>query len=184
MIIDKTSTITKIVGIICAIAAAYLAFLTFRGFIYYRVIALLACAALAFVCLKGIGKDKEICVGVFGFMAVFEIVRMLLEESFSLQSGLLLLLRILGYISVVAYLLGIIKNKIIPIIGCILVTLFMVMNVYNLVISMRNLGAMVGTNVNLCNGNTIIDIIGIVAYGVPAIAMMVLIAAGVTKFTD
>lgn len=184
MIIDKTNKITKILAVICAVCAVLGSVLTIRGFVFYRLIVTLANAALAFVFFKGIGKDKEICVGIFGTLAVFEVVRVFMEESMNLSSGIFMLLRILGYVALVAYFMGFTKNKVIPIVGGSIVSLLMVKNVYNLLIAYKNWQTVLGGKGLKLSATFVLDMMGVVTYIVPTLVITILIAIGAIKFIE
>jgi len=179
MVIDKTKMVTKVLAVICALCAVLGLVQTLKAFILYRFVVTLADVALAFVCFKGIGKDKEICVGVYGVMAVFEIVRVFLEESLNLSSGILMLLRILCYVAIVAYLLGVIKNKMVPIIGGSIVSLLLLKNLYNLIMIYKNMPTFMGGM--KITGDTIFHMVGIAAYIVPTLVITILIATDAVK---
>ena len=185
MIVDKTNIVTKIVGVLCGAAAAVGLYYTLQGFILYRFIVAVVNLAIALVCFLGTGKDREILTGIFAFMIVFEIVRVFTEESLTLTNGLFLLLRVGGYVSLPAYFLYVVKNKWIPIIGGSVVSLFMIRNMYNLVLSYRNIeqmsasmgmqaqpfGVMLGKNM-----------IGLATYVIPTLAIVILILSKAVKF--
>lgn len=184
MIIDKTNKITKMLAVVCAVCAVLGIALSIRGFVFYRFIVTLANAALAFVFFKGIGKDKEICVGIFGTLAVFEVVRVFMEESMNLSSGILMLLRILGYVALVAYFMGFIKNKVVPIIGGSIVSLLMVKNLYNLLISYKNMQTMFGGKGLKLSAPMVLNLMGVVTYIVPTLVIAIIIAIGAIKFIE
>ena len=187
MIIDKTNKITKIAGAICAISAVIGLILTIKGFVLYRFIVMLANISLAFICYISSRKDKEICLAVFGGLCVFEVIRIFTEESFTVSAGIFLLLRILGYVTIIVYLLRIVKNKFIPIIGGTLVSILLFRNIYNLILSYRNLqplGDSLGVKVPVFSGSMVLNIFGILTYAVPTLLIVILIAVGAVKFTE
>ena len=188
MIIDKTNKITKIAGAICIISAVIELIVIIKGFVLYEFIVMLANILLAFICYKSSGKDKEICLAVFGGLCVFEVIRVFTVENFIISVGMILLLRILGYVTIIVYMLRIVKNKSIPIIGGTLVSILLFKNAYDLILAYWNLqttlGGSLGINAPVFSGSMVLEILGVLTYIVPTLLIAVLIAVGAVKFPE
>lgn len=183
MIIDRTRLITKVIAVIAGICAIFgLVFNIVQTFAIFGIIMAICDLVIAFVCFKGIGKDKEISISVYGLLVISEIVNTFISTStnFTIASIIVTLIKIIGYMTIILYLLGIISKKVIPVIGGLMVSGFFIYNTIKLIYSFMNLFSTLDNFIfpQSLISTSIITCIATVIYVVPALSMVILISCG------
>lgn len=181
MTINRKKTVTKTIAIILAICAVYgIVFNIVQAFTLFGIIMAIANLALSVVCFKEFGKDKKICIGIFGFLIIFEIVNCFFLTSISILSIVFVLIRIIGYLTIILYIIGAVSKKIIPIFGGLAVSASFIYNTFGVVLTFKNLYNSFGqfqiSSVLIIK--SVIACIATALYAVPTFCMVILIACG------
>ena len=188
MEIERKNKVTRTISIVCAVAAILDLLLLFRSFSAYLLFMAFVNALLSFVLYRGTGKDRECLIGIFAALTLHSVYQVFAANSLTAIGGLLLFLRIGGYAAILAFLLAIVSDKKVPIAGACAVVLANLWNSYQLIMSFRNLGAMLGSYGGGLSSKIILtlflSILTMLTYSVPVVVTAVLIAANAIQIQN
>ena len=104
--LNRDSIVTKIVGVLCILAAVggFGVILAGAGFTMFIVV--IACAAIGLVCFMDLDKDREIFIGALGAVMLAEILGLFFSDVRTSSSIINVVVSLLGHGALLLYFLG------------------------------------------------------------------------------
>ena len=178
MRIDRSKKICKTIAIFCAVSVVITFVFGIKSISTFQLMNMLACAAIGWICYNGTTKDKEIIIGIYGALTVYQMIRMLTSENSGMIGAVVWSIILLGYAGIVAYLMKWTENKSIITIGAFITSVLhlhyivpLVIAYMNLLVTFNNVGARGSSWFNLVGKTSMI----VCTYTIPALAMGLLL---------
>lgn len=104
--LNRDSIVTKIVGVLCMLAALGGFGVIMAGAGFSMFIVVIACATIGLVCFMDLGKDREMFAGAIGAVMLAEILGLVLSDVHTSSSVVNVIVSLLGHAALLLYFLG------------------------------------------------------------------------------